>query len=113
MKQQNQESLLLGLSPIQRLVSELRRRFGRFALFWADEFKGDCVAVLWKPAEAVEHPLSVQRAGATFPLAIAGGDGQARGAVIPDVVSMLREFREVGGDIVRDIEVLAGARVVG
>eukprot|EP00961_Rhodomonas_salina_P058548 786707-Rhodomonas_salina.1 len=36
---------------VRDFVSELRRRFGRYALFWADELKGDCVAVLWKPAE--------------------------------------------------------------
>jgi len=44
-RRQLQSSLLVGLSPIHELLNRLRSAYGRYALFWADGLRADCIAV--------------------------------------------------------------------
>ena len=44
-RRQLQSSLLVGLSPVHELLNRLRSAYGRYALFWADGLRADCIAV--------------------------------------------------------------------
>ncbi len=53
MRHQSQQQLLVGLNPVTRYVNELRKRFGRYAVFFSDEMNQDLVAILWAPMPAM------------------------------------------------------------
>jgi hypothetical protein len=113
---QLQRELLVGLCPARRLAEELRRVYGRYALFFPDEVKGDAIGVVWRPAAAGPFRLSVHGAAGAFPLQCAGalGDPAApapAGEVVPDAVGLLLGFRALGAGLVRAVEVCEGARV--
>jgi len=108
---QMQGQLLVGLCPIARLVADLRRAYGRFALFFPDEVTGDSIGVVWRPASAVPYKLNVHSASGGFPLQCGGIEGAPDGEVIPDAVGMLLGFKQLGAGLVRSVEVCGGARV--
>jgi hypothetical protein len=87
---------------------------GKYALFWADGVRGDSIAVLWLPMGAASSALSVAHSENTFPLALAdpGSQGGGGGEVVPDTVGMLCGFKQLGGGLIKEIEVLSGARVI-
>jgi hypothetical protein len=107
-----QTQLLVGLSPVDELLRRLRQSYGKYALFWADTARGDSIAVLWLPSSP--GSLSVATAENMFPLALAeaSGGGGSRGRVVPDTVSMLCGIKALGEGLVKEIHVVAGARVV-
>ena len=109
-----QTALMVGLNPMAELLARLRAAYGRFALFFADGLGADRIAVLWLPALAAGGALSVAHADYTFPLVLAGGEaggGGGGGLVVPDTVGMLAGFKELGRGLIREVEILPGARV--
>jgi len=58
--------------------------------------------------------VSVAHAENTFPLVLAeeGYGGGGGGQTVPDTVSMLCGFKGLGEGLIKEIEVLSGARVV-
>ena len=102
---------------MHELLRRLRRAYGKYALFFADDHHADCIAVVWLPTMAAPGTLSVSLAENTFPLILAdqgsaglmGGGGES---VVPDTVGMLCGFRRLGDGLIREVEVLSGARVV-
>ncbi|EKX49904.1 hypothetical protein GUITHDRAFT_104301 [Guillardia theta CCMP2712] len=117
-KSQLGENLLVGFCPLTCLLQELKEKYGRFAVFWGDTLRGDCIVVLWSPAMAAGGQLTVAHASNTFPLSLikgardAGEGKEEDKEVIPDYLSMLCGFKRVGEGLVSKVEVLAGARVV-
>ena len=109
-----QTSVMVGLNPMAELLARLRAAYGRYALFFADGVGADRIAVLWLPALAAGGALSVAHAENTFPLVLAGGKaggGGGGGLVVPDTVGMLAGFKELGRGLIREVEILPGARV--
>jgi len=88
-------------------------RYGRFGAFFADEGTADVIGIIWAPSPAKGSVISVKDASSTYPLSLAGlgNEGDKGGESLPDVVAMLSGMMAMGEGLVKEVEVLHGARI--
>lgn len=123
-------SSLPGFDPVAQFIRELQATYGDFALFLFDEFGGDVISVVWKPAAFLPTAFKVSTSAFKLPLSgefppqvlssiealtaapPASGDttkkkksGADVSLVLPNIVEMISTFWLLGKDLVQDVVV--------
>uniref|UniRef100_A0A7S4JAR4 U3 small nucleolar RNA-associated protein 22 n=1 Tax=Odontella aurita TaxID=265563 RepID=A0A7S4JAR4_9STRA len=97
------DSVLIGFQPVESLVEELRRRFGRFAVFFYNDLAPDVIAVLWRPDVYVPQPFSAMHSEYRRPVE---DDWKEDGLVIANADDVLREMVHLARGVALDVKVL-------
>lgn len=97
--------LLIGFNPVQIYLQELRKYFGKIALFFYDTHGGDLIGVIWKPLPLTLQPLRVQNSLFTLPLP-EKKDENTTIQQIPNMIEILNLFQQLGEGLVQQITLL-------
>jgi U3 small nucleolar RNA-associated protein 22 len=92
------DTALVGLDPVQRMVSELRRVLGRHAMFVWDVYGGSKIYLVWRPAAERVVPFSLTTLAFMEPVP----DSKS---LAPNKEEMLACIRRIGGGMINSISV--------
>ena len=95
-------ALVVGFSPVDLFVRDLRRQFHRHALFYYDRYGTNLIAVRFKKESFEQTHLTVSNAPYKAPLLDKKGSAVA---VIPNMDEILAEIRQLGKGVVKDVYV--------
>eukprot|EP00554_Chaetoceros_debilis_P006566 CAMPEP_0194073910 /NCGR_PEP_ID=MMETSP0149-20130528/1122_1 /TAXON_ID=122233 /ORGANISM="Chaetoceros debilis, Strain MM31A-1" /LENGTH=1393 /DNA_ID=CAMNT_0038753963 /DNA_START=143 /DNA_END=4324 /DNA_ORIENTATION=+ len=99
----NGSEILYGWAPITTIVQKLRSQFGRYAVFFYNEFCPDVIAILWRPTILQRQPFSAMHSAFCAPIE---SDWVGNGLVTTNTNDILRSIRCVLQDVVVDTKVL-------
>ena len=87
---------VVGFDPVERFVNELRARYEQIALFFADEWGGREIGVVWNPKFLEANNFRVNQCG---------GRKLMEGSKLMEanLSSVLSDFQMIGGDMIEDI----------
>lgn len=96
-------SVLYSFKPIDEVMTVLRSKFGKYALFFYNEFCPDMIALLWRPDAFERQPFSAMHAEFTTPI---GYHWEENGLVTTNSADVLRAIKCVLSDVIVDSKVL-------
>lgn len=85
-----------GFNPVQLYLTELRKGYRKFAIFFYDHCGGDRIAVLWKPDALEERPFTTTNVNGC----VLSDDGTVK----LNTEALIRDFEILGKGLVCSIE---------
>ena len=97
------ESILYSFKPVDEAIEKLRSKFGKYAVFFYNEFCPDMIAMLWRPSAFQRQPFSAMHAEFHTPVEY---DWEENGLVTTNSKDVLRAIKCFLIDIIIDTKVL-------
>ncbi|KAJ8006168.1 hypothetical protein DPEC_G00125440 [Dallia pectoralis] len=90
---------VIDFNPVSLYLAELRDAFGDLAVFFCDPYGGTVIAVLWKPKAFNPLPFKTAQMVARH-VKVTGEEA----LTVPNVEAILEDFRVMGQDLVKSVE---------
>jgi len=97
------DSILYSFKPIDEVMTVLRSKFGKYAVFFYNEFCPDMIAMLWRPDAFERQPFSAMHAEFTTPIDY---HWEENGLVTTNSADVLRAINCVLSDVIVDSKVI-------
>ena len=97
-------SLLVGFNPVQKYVQVLEANFGTFAVFFFDQLGGNTIGVAWRPSAFL--PQAFRVIDSHGKIAIELPNTKRKCQMIPNISSILEDFKILGKGMVDSVECL-------
>jgi U3 small nucleolar RNA-associated protein 22 len=104
------DSILYSFKPIDEVMNTLRSKFGRYAIFFYNEFCPDMIAMLWRPDAFERQPFSAMHAEFTTPIDYQWGENSL---VTTNSADVLRSIKCVLHDFIVDTKILDQRQIDG
>jgi len=101
-------SVLYNFSPIDAMITELRRKFGLLALFLYNDLAPEVVAILWRPNRFVAQPFSAMHSEFARPV---DDEWNADSMVLDNMNDLMRETKMYTKDTVVSVKILENKSV--
>ncbi len=96
-------SILYAFKPVDEAIEKLRAKFGKYAVFFYNEFCPDMIAMLWRPSAFQRQAFSAMHAEFQTPIEYDWGEN---GLVTTNSKDVLRAIKCVLKDIIINTKVL-------
>ena len=90
--------------PVERMVQELRRKFGPLALFFYNDLTPEVVAVLWRPTCFIAQPFGAMNS--EFARPVDDDNWKTDSMVLDNMKDLLRELSMYTADIVVGVKLI-------
>jgi len=97
---------ILHWQPVKSVISSLRVKFGRYAIFFYNEFAPEVIGIVWRPKTFSTMPFSAMTAECVRPLEIDEKKWKNDSLVIRNPADLLREMSEYYQYVVTTVKII-------